>query len=191
MKKSSILRTLTALSFLLFLLPFLRMCSVERIKSFTGQTYNEEIWVEQFIVEHEREPTKKEHQQLMKKLNKEWAEAIQESKQEMSNNFYTMTWTAVTAEITTAKKDKEFYAFYCFALISISSVIMFCLSFFNKFKWIFTLGITNVVLLALAVVILIATDFLTSIDQLLIGFYLVLLNTLLIVWFARKLHRGQ
>lgn len=191
MKKTSILRTLTALSFLLFLLPFLRMCSVERIKSFTGQTYNEEIWVERFMEEHEREPTKKEHQQLMKKLNKEWAEAIQESKQEMSNNFYTMTWNAVTAEITTVKKDKEFYAFYCFALISISSVIMFCLSFFNKFKWIFTLGITNVVLLALAVVILIATDFLTSIDQLLIGFYLVLLNTLLIIWFARKLHRGQ
>ena len=74
----------------------------------------------------------------------------------------------------------EFSPFICYPLVLFLVILMFIGSIFNKTMLIRTLSIINIVLLLGSVVWFYFLEFIENINQLRIGFYLIILNMVLI-----------
>ena len=135
------LRGLISLNFLIFFLPFLKMCSGVEKKS----------------------------------------EVAAETAISVQNNIVCNFYEAVYFNFETNKiEDFEFSPFICYPLVLFLVILMFIGSIFNKTMLIRTLSIINIVLLLGSVVWFYFLEFIENINQLRIGFYLIILNMVLI-----------
>ena len=164
------LRGLISLNFLIFFLPFLKMCSgVEKKSEVVAETAisvqnNTEAQSDTLVLDT------LESQMFSK------PELILDN-QDIVCNFY----EAVYFSFETNKiEDFEFSPFICYPLVLFLVILMFIGSVFNKTMLIRTLSIINIVLLLGSVVWFYFLEFIENINQLRIGFYLIILNMALI-----------
>ena len=164
------LRGLISLNFLIFFLPFLKMCSgVEKKSEVVAETAisvqnNTEAQSDTLVLDT------LESQMFSK------PELILDN-QDIVCNFY----EAVYFSFETNKiEDFEFSPFICYPLVLFLVILMFIGSIFNKTMLIRTLSIINIVLLLGSVVWFYFLEFIENINQLRIGFYLIILNMVLI-----------
>ena len=164
------LRGLISLNFLIFFLPFLKMCSgVEKKSEVVAETAisvqnNTEAQSDTLVLDT------LESQMFSK------PELILDN-QDIVCNFY----EAVYFSFETNKiEDFEFSPFICYPLVLFLVILMFIGSVFNKTMLIRTLSIINIVLLLGSVVWIYFLEFIENINQLRIGFYLIILNMVLI-----------
>ena len=164
------LRGLISLNFLIFFLPFLKMCSgVEKKSEVVAETAisvqnNTEAQSDTLVLDT------LESQMFSK------PELILDN-QDIVCNFY----EAVYFSFETNKiEDFEFSPFICYPLVLFLVILMFIGSVFNKTMLIRTLSIINIVLLLGSVVWFYFLEFIENINQLRIGFYLIILNMVLI-----------
>ena len=162
------LRGLISLNFLIFFLPFLKMCSgVEKKSEVVAETAisvqnNTEAQSDTLVLD-----TLEESPMLSKLIL---------DNQGIVYNFY----EAVYFNFETDIEDFEFSPFICYPLVLFLVILMFIGSVFNKTILIRTLSIINIVLLLGSVVWFYFLEFIDNIDQLRIGFYLIILNMVLI-----------
>ena len=166
------LRGLILLNFLIFFLPFLKMCSgVEKKSEVVAETAisvqnNTEAQSDTFVLD-----TLEESQTLSK------PEPILDN-QGIVYNFYE---AVVYSNFETGKiEDFEFSPFICYPLVLFLVILMFIGSVFNKTMLIRALSIINIVLLLGSVVWFYFLEIIENINQLRIGFYLIILNMVLI-----------
>ena len=164
------LRGLISLNFLIFFLPFLKMCSgVEKKSEVVAEAAisvqnNTEAQSDTLVLDT------LESQMFSK------PELILDN-QDIVCNFY----EAVYFSFETNKiEDFEFSPFICYPLVLFLVILMFIGSIFNKTMLIRTLSIINIVLLLGSVVWFYFLEFIENINQLRIGFYLIILNMVLI-----------
>ena len=149
------LRGLISLNFLIFFLPFLKMCSGVEKKS--------EVVAEAAISVQNNTEAQSDTLVL---------DTLEES-QPLSKAVY---FSFETNKI----EDFEFSPFICYLLVLFLVILMFIGSIFNKTMLIRTLSIINIVLLLGSVVWFYFLEFIENINQLRIGFYLIILNMVLI-----------
>lgn len=164
------LRGLISLNFLIFFLPFLKMCSgVEKKSEVVAETAisvqnNTEAQSDTLVLDT------LESQMFSK------PELILDN-QDIVCNFYEVVYFSFE---TNKIEDFEFSPFICYPLVLFLVILMFIGSIFNKTMLIRTLSIINIVLLLGSVVWFYFLEFIENINQLRIGFYLIILNMVLI-----------
>ena len=164
------LRGLISLNFLIFFLPFLKMCSgVEKKSEVVAETAisvqnNTEAQSDTLVLDT------LESQMLSK------PEPILDNQGRVYNFYEAVYFSFETNKI----EDFEFSPFICYPLVLFLVILMFIGSIFNKTMLIRTLSIINIVLLLGSVVWFYFLEFIENINQLRIGFYLIILNMALI-----------
>ena len=160
------LRGLISLNFLIFFLPFLKTCSgVEKKSEVEAETAisvqnNTKAQSDTLVLD-----TLEENQMLSK------PEPILDNQGRVYNFYEAVYFNFEMDRI----EDFEFSPFISYPL-----VLMFIGSVFNKTMLIRTLSIINIVLLLGSVVWFYFLEFIENINQLRIGFYLIILNMVLI-----------
>ena len=165
------LRGLISLNFLIFFLQFLKMCSgVEKKSEVVAEAAisvqnNTEAQSDTLVLD-----TLEESQTLSK------SEPILDN-QGIVYNFYEAVYFNFETDMI---EDFEFSPFICYPLVLFLVILMFIGSIFNKTMLIRTLSIINIVLLLGSVVWFYFLEIIENINQLRIGFYLIILNMALI-----------
>ena len=163
------LRGLISLNFLIFFLPFLKTCSGVEKKS--------EVEAETAISVQNN--TKAQSDTLILDTLEEssmFSKLILDN-QGIVYNFYEAVYFNFETDMI---EDFEFSPFICYPLVLFLVILMFIGSVFNKTMLIRTLSIINIVLLLGSVVWFYFLEFIENINQLRIGFYLIILNMVLI-----------
>ncbi|MDH6254032.1 hypothetical protein M2347_003759 [Chryseobacterium sp. H1D6B] len=191
------LRTLISISFLFFLLPFLRTCSDQSLEklvpgpteltakdSISSKTIiNDTIKVENI--------SKQESEKQLKKALEERKINIQKAKKEYTYNFYGIVMQPFKSEnkrlSLAAFSNLSFYPYLALLLFFVSTISMLVLSFFERIKAIRILGILNLLLLITSMVLYYASEVIEDLNQIKIGFYVVFINTFLIIIFANRI----
>ena len=164
------LRGLISLNFLIFFLPFLKMCSgVEKKSEVVAEAAisvqnNTEAQSDTLVLDT------LESQMFSK------PEPILDNQGIVYNFYEAVYFNFETGMI----EDFEFSPFICYPLVLFLVILMFIGSVFNKTMLIRTLSIINIVLLLGSVVWIYFLEFIENINQLRIGFYLIILNMALI-----------
>jgi hypothetical protein len=184
MKNSLKLKALASFTFLIFLLPFLRTCSDQSIKSFSKFEATELI--DNSIKDNYGE----------RRINQEKEEILKESKKDFTFNFYELLFATLKEKKlqeynSSLLKDISFYPVFCYLLIFINSFIILIITFIVKYKLTYKLGILNLVLLICSVVGLILSEVVEDIKQFKIGYYLLILNSIILILTARKASNGE
>ena len=165
------LRGLISLNFLIFFLQFLKMCSgVEKKSEVVAEAAisvqnNTEAQSDTLVLD-----TLEESQTLSK------SEPILDN-QGIVYNFYEAVYFNFETDMI---EDFEFSPFICYPLVLFLVILMFIGSIFNKTMLIRTLSIINIVLFLGSVVWFYFLEIIENINQLRIGFYLIILNMALI-----------
>ena len=166
------LRGLISLNFLIFFLPFLKMCSgVEKKSEVVAETAisvqnNTEAQSDTLVLD-----TLEESQTLSK------PELILDNQGIVYNFYEAVVYFNFETDMI---EDFEFSPFICYPLVLFLVILMFIGSVFNKTMLIRTLSIISIVLLLGSVVWFYFLEFIENINQLRIGFYLIILNMVLI-----------
>ena len=165
------LRGLISLNFLIFFLPFLKMCSgVEKKSEVVAETAisvqnNTEAQSDTLVLDT------LESQMFSK------PELILDNQGIVYNFYEAVVYFNFETDMI---EDFEFSPFICYPLVLFLVILMFIGSVFNKTMLIRTLSIINIVLLLGSVVWFYFLEFIENINQLRIGFYLIILNMVLI-----------
>lgn len=182
MKNIFTLRTLLLLSFLLFCLPFLRTCSNSSIESLNPV-------ISEFISQNST--SKPNNEKLLQKVLDNRKENIEESKEKFTYSFYELLdlgFINKDAKLDSSVfSDQSFYALLSLLLILISTICMFFFSFFKRIRLIKILGILNILFLITSMILFYRSETLKDLEQIKIGFYLVFLNTVLIIFLSNKI----
>ena len=164
------LRGLISLNFLIFFLQFLKMCSgVEKKSEVVAEAAisvqnNTEAQSDTLVLDT------LESQMFSK------PELILDN-QDIVCNFYEAVYFNFETDMI---EDFEFSPFICYPLVLFLVILMFIGSIFNKTMLIRTLSIINIVLFLGSVVWFYFLEIIENINQLRIGFYLIILNMALI-----------
>ena len=177
MNKLFTLRSLTIFSFVIFFLPFMNTCSsyplqevpiedaVEISKDDVGYTMDEDI-----------------------------EEINPESDSDRACNFYTLS-SLILKDLKNLKlddfSDKSFYPLLGFTIILFLSILILFFSFKNNFKIIYLLSSANLLILLISTLILCLTGIIEEINQIKIGYYLFVLNSIAILYFSKKLQKEK
>jgi hypothetical protein len=186
MKNSIRLKSLVTITFLIFLMPFLRTCSDKNISS--GIKFEAEaVIVDTLQVEEKKVPNKIVEVENNENRN----EIIAKQKMEYTENFYTLIYksfgkTKLKEYDKSTLTDKTFYPLFGFLIIFFVSILNLIFTFLGKYKITFVLGIMNIVLLILATLGLVYSEIVENLNQIKIGYYLFALNLILIVIIAKK-----
>lgn len=182
--KKFIIRTLVCFSFIIFFFPFLQTCSNESIKEFhkndistikiKSDTINNEI------IENNEELTNYYNSDLFKN-----------SKKEYTYNFYKMAYFPFEEFDIKDLLDYEFYIYLIISFIILISIIILYFSFKDYLLRIKKLTIISLVLLHVYLVLLAFKLVIDSADQIKYGYYLFLINSLLIIYFSNKLLKEE
>ena len=165
------LRGLILLNFLIFFLPFLKMCSgVEKKSEVAAETAisvqnNTKAQSDTLVLD-----TLEDSQTLSK------PEPILDNQGRVYNFYEAVYFNFETDRI----EGFEFSPFICYLLVLFLVILMFIGSIFNKTMLIRALSIINIALLLGSVVWFYFLEIIENINQLKIGFYLILLNMVLI-----------
>ncbi|KQT17384.1 hypothetical protein ASG31_08205 [Chryseobacterium sp. Leaf404] len=184
MKNSLKLKALASFTFLIFFLPFLRTCSDQSIKSFPRLEATELV-DKSIDVDYEEQ-----------KLNQKKEEILEESKKDFTFNFYELLFTTLEEKKlqeydSSTFKDISFYPLFCYLLIFVNSIIILIITFIEKYRLTYKLGIFNLVLLICSVVALILSEVVEDINQFKIGYYLLILNSIILILTARKAFHAE
>ncbi|WP_210150337.1 hypothetical protein [Chryseobacterium scophthalmum] len=186
MKNIFTLRTLILLSFLLFCLPFLRTCSNSSIEKLNPVISD---------VLPQNNISKANNEKLLQKSLDERKENIEESKEKFTYSFYGLLDLGFVNKDTkldsSVFSDQSFYTLLSLLLILISTIFMLFFSFFKRVRLIKILGILNILFLITSMILFYNSDILEDFNQLKVGFYLVLFNTVLIIFSAFKIEKTQ
>ena len=186
MKNIFTLRTLILLSFLLFCLPFLRTCSNSSIEKLNPVISD---------VLPQNNVSKASNEKLLQKTLDERKENIEESKEKFTYSFYGLLDLGFVNKDTkldsSVFSDQSFYALLNLLLIFISTIFMLIFSFFKRIQIIKILGVLNILFLITSMILFYSSDILEDLEQVKIGSYLVLINTVLIIFSAFKIKKTQ
>ncbi|MFV0151228.1 hypothetical protein NZD85_06650 [Empedobacter stercoris] len=188
MKNSIKLRTLVSLSFLLFTLPFLRTCSDKAIENFTLEMIPAEIALDSTNTLKNNPKIQAE----LLKSKKDREKKIIESKKESTFNFYQIlknTFGEINLKEFKQKSiltDKTFYPIFALLLIFINSIILLISAFVKKYNLTYRLGIINLLLLIYSTIGLYVSEIVENINQFKIGYYLLAINCILIIFTSKK-----
>lgn len=186
MKNIFTLKTLILLSFLLFCLPFLRTCSNSSIEKLNPVISE---------VLPQNNVSKDSNEKLLQKTLDDRKENIEESKEKFTYSFYGLIdlgFVNKDAKLDSSVfSDQSFYALLSLLLIFISTIFMLFFSFFKRVRLIKILGILNILFLITSMILFYTSKILEDFNQLKVGFYLVLFNTVLIIFSAFKIEKTQ
>ncbi len=186
MKNIFTLRTLILLSFLLFCLPFLRTCSNSSIEKLDPVISD---------VLSQNNVSKASNEKLLQKTLDERKENIEESKEKFTYSFYGLLDLGFVNKDTkldsSVFSDQSFYALLSLLFIFISTIFMLIFSFFKRVRLIKILGILNILFLITSMILFYTSKILEDFNQLKVGFYLVLITTVLIIFSALKLKKHK
>lgn len=165
MKPNIKLRSLTCLTFVIFFLPFMRTCSAIEVSDIESE--------------------------MTTPINDESIKSPIQPKirQEHTVNFYSISALTVDNFKLENLSDTTFSPLFGFTVILIFSITILFLAFKNKFKIIFILSISNLVILFISTLTLCFAHVIEGFNQIKIGYYLFVINTLLIIYFSKKMNR--
>ncbi len=185
MKHSIRLKTLVSFSFIIFFFPFLQTCSDNDLR----KSPIHKIEVNDSQIDSINKSNSSYTQTEILESNNE--KDISKSKKENTVNFYELLnitfWEINLNEYSKSTfEEKTFYPFFGFLLIFINSIFLLIFAFCNKYKLTFKLGVLNFGLLILATTGLILIGIIEDINQLKIGYYLFVLNSIIIILTTKK-----
>ena len=195
------LKTLISISLLIFILPFIQTCSDKSLKNlpvyklkFTGFVedsinrkieYNKETKINDTLRKF-IEVTKIEKQKIIAKNRIEKEVWRKKTKKEYTYNLYFLGFGNYKEFEIRFFTDKTFYIMLNFTLIVIFTFIMLIISFKNRFKQIILLSSLNLVFLFVATFSLYLFNQIEEIKQIKYGFYLFVINSILIIIESRN-----
>lgn len=180
MKTIFTLRTLTVFSFVIFFLPFMRTCSDEDLMKMERQA-----------VEVDQDGNEINSPTPNTANDEKYKEELSQKKKNATFNFYSIS-TLVFQELNFDNiQDKSDLAKIGFTVILFTSVLILFFSFTNKFKITSLLGIANLLILFCATLFLYLSEIIENLNQIKIGYYLFVLNSILIIYFSIKLIKQQ
>lgn len=191
MKNTIRLKSLVTITFLIFLLPFLRTCSDKNISS------NIKVEAEAVIEDDGQVVEKKVPSKIIElENNKNRNEIIAKQKVEYTENFYSLIYksfgkTKLNEYDKSTLEDKTFYPLFGFLIIFFISILNFVFTFRGKYKMTFALGIVNIILLILATFGLVYSEIVENLNQIKIGYYLLALNLILIIAISKNESRKE
>lgn len=183
MKSTQIIRILAGLSFLIFLCPFFQMCSDESLM----------VKIPVHEVATSEGMTAKEISEMSAASAKEIELAKKEAKEEAKKEY---TVNAYELAVFPFLKSDEFllrdlfdiqlYAFLCYILIIVMSIILLINIIRKKHKRVLQHAVTILILMTVPLIIFYKEDILEDINQIKWGYYLFFINIFAIIYFARK-----
>ena len=201
MRKNIRLKSLISISFLIFILPFLQTCSDKSLKEsprykaeFTGFVqdstnlkivYNKETKVNDTLW-NVIEVSKTEKEKVIKKEKLEKEIWLKKQRKENTHNLYLLAWGNYDEFELRYFADKTFYIFSNFTIIVLLTIIMSIMSFKRKFKQIMIISSINLILLIVATISLCLIGVIENINQIKYGYYLFIVNSILIIIESRK-----
>lgn len=201
MKDKIKLRALVSFSFVLFCLPFLRTCSdnsLDKLVPVPTESVATEIAADGTSIEDTIKIESISKEASKKNLKKGFEErkiSIEKAKKEFTYNFYSLIYKTLNPEDkklnSTVFSDLGFYPILALLLVFISSITMFVLSFRERIKQISLLATANLVLLITAIILFYASQVIEDLNQIKIGFYLVLMNTIFIIIVSARMNRNK
>jgi hypothetical protein len=163
--KANVIRALSCFTFLLFLCPFLQTCSNEDIKDLP------------------------KYRALKNDLDK--ANFLTKSQEDFTYNFYEL---AIVAFIEFESKAFLEVDFYIFILVDIILILALLLSYFSlKRDFLKTkkLALLSLSVLLIYTVGLIYNSVIVAVGQIRYGYYLVVVNLILIAYFSNEFIKGK
>jgi hypothetical protein len=201
MKNNIRLKSLICISLLIFLLPFLQTCSDESLKSlprykgeFTGFVedsvnlkivYNKETNSNDTLLNLKAvSKTKKNKITKKEKVDKEiW---LKNARKENTLNAYCLGFINYPEFELKHLSDKTFYILLNFTIIILLTIVMLVMSFRKRFKQIIIISSINLLLLFIATISLYLIEVIEDFNQMKYGYYLFVLNSILIIIESRK-----
>ncbi|QOW11769.1 hypothetical protein Q73A0000_16070 [Kaistella flava (ex Peng et al. 2021)] len=168
--KSLKLKYLTPICFLIFFMPFLRMCDgkVETIETNT-EDVSQVISLPAEEVNH---------------VNTVATEDVNLNTYQLGGVFFKLLLEGELDAKIFAEID--FWESLCYSLILLNSILMVILSFLSKFHLVKNLAIVNVILLIISTILFIKSGFIENFSDVKYGFYVFLIYSFLIIYFAKK-----
>jgi|688.fasta_scaffold883419_1 hypothetical protein len=201
MKNNIRLKSLISISFLIFMFPFLQTCSDKSLKNsprykaeFTGFVqdstnlkiiYNKKTKVNDTLW-NAIEVTKTEKEKIINKEKLEKEIWLKKQKKENTYNLYFLAWGNYDEFELRYFEDKTFYIFSNFTFIHLLTIMMLIMSFKRKFRQIMIISSINLLLLFIATISLCLIEVIEDLNQLKYGYYLFVLNSILIIIESRK-----
>lgn len=213
MDANKTLRIFVSLSFFLFLLPFLRFCSKSYEINSNSSKYHKlcedrtfnQISEDTLKIGSDKEDSNKKNEASVDKCIEEHVKKdiqkitfFSEMSEDIGNFKSWFKWNASLNEgvavsfyeicyITSTDLFKfNINSFIVLLFIFILSISIWILTFLQKFKWTLILGVSNLILLVIfSLLVLFEIDD-WDISVFRIGFYLLFINKILIVFFAWK-----
>jgi hypothetical protein len=202
MKNTIRLKSLLSISFLIFALPFLQTCSDDALKSSLKRAVpTQELEDSKIVYNKETNSNatkrdsivlnKSEKEKVIQTENNDAEIWLKEAKRENTFNLYSLAYKAFADFDFKDFTDKSFYIFLIFPVLILLTITMLIMSFRKRFKQIMILSILNVVLLLIATLSLYSISVIEDFNQIKYGYYLFVLNSILIIIESRKqLHRS-
>lgn len=184
MNKSYIIRILACFSFVIFFCPFLQTCTNENIKSF------HESDISRINIKSDTISGKviENNDALASYFN---SDLFKNTQKDLTFNFYKMGYFPFIDFNLKALKEYEFYMYLFFDLIILFSLIILYFSFKNVFLKIKKLAIFSVILLHVYLVLLTYKSVIEDFNQIKYGYYLFLINLILIIYLSNQLIREK
>ena len=175
MNKPITLKSLSILTFVVFFLPFMRMCSDDDLRRMEKQP------VEIDNIGNEV------NSQTTKFIEKGDQELLSQKRKDATQNFYIIS----TLALEDLELDDFFnlnnVAVWGFTVILFLSVLIFFFSFTKRYKMVSVLSIGNLMILFFSTLALCLAEIIEQFSQIKIGYYFFVLNTMTIIYFSKKL----
>ncbi len=201
MKNNIRLKSLICISLLIFVLPFLQTCSDKSLKDspkykgeFTGFVQDSVNFKIVYNKETNSNDTlrdliavsKSEKEKIItkEKVDKEiW---LKNARKENTLNAYCLGFINYPEFELRHLTDKTFYIFLNFTIIILLTIVMLVMSFRKRFKQIIIISSINLLLLFIATISLYLIEVIEDFNQIKYGYYLFVLNSILIIIESRK-----
>lgn len=202
MKNAIRLKSLLSISFLIFALPFLQTCSDDALKnSLKRAEPTQEPENSKIVYNKETNSTatkrdsivlnKSEKEKVIQTENNDAEIWLKNAKKENTFNLYSLAYHPFADFDFKYFTDKSFYIYLIFPVLILLTITMLIMSLRKRFKQIMILSILNVVLLLIATLSLYSISVIEDFNQIKYGYYLFVLNSILIITESRKqVHRS-
>jgi len=201
MKNSIRLKSLISISLLIFVLPFLQTCSDKSLKSLPGYKSEFTGFIQDsvnFKIVYNKETnsndtlreliavSKSEKEKIIKKEKADKEIWLKKARKENTLNVYSLGILNYPEFEFKHLTDKTFYIFLPFTIIILLTVIMLIISFKKMYKQIMIISSINLLLLFIATISLYLIEVIDNLNQIKYGYYLFVLNSILIIIQSRK-----
>lgn len=181
--KAYIVRTLACLSFVIFFCPFLQTCSNESIKEFHKNDIS--------TINIKRDTINGEIIENNEELTYYNSDLFKNSKKEYTHDFYKMAYFPLKEFDIKNFFDYEFYIYLILNLVILFSFIMVYYASKSDFFKVKKFSILALFILHIYLVLLIFKLVIEDLAQIKYGYYLFLINLILIIHFSNQLIKEQ